>query len=134
MTGTRKPGGCRGLRTFGEDKGHDQGRDGERPGGEGVGFETVPQFANVGGGNFDVDENDGDAESSDDDQRAHTLALGQFMLRHSTAKDFTTRPTTSTRGTTRRTCPGGSSRRRAQPARLRSPSRWCWRPNAACAD
>ena len=32
-------------------------------------FETVPQFANVGGGNFDVDENDGDAaESSDDDE------------------------------------------------------------------
>jgi AdoMet-dependent rRNA methyltransferase SPB1 len=52
-------------------------------------FETVPQFANVGGGNFDTDENNGDAaESSDDDQRAHTLALGQFMLRHSTAKDF----------------------------------------------
>merc|ERR1711871_202598 len=31
---------------------------------------------------------DDPAESSDDDQRAHTLALGQFMLRHSTAKDF----------------------------------------------
>jgi AdoMet-dependent rRNA methyltransferase SPB1 len=55
-------------------------------------FETVPQDVDsiMRRSNFDTDpedghSNDGDA-SSDDDTRAHTLAMGQFMLTHSGEK------------------------------------------------
>ena len=49
----------------------------------GKNFETVPQESN----RFNQDINT-DSESSDDDQRAHTLALGQLMLTHSKTKAF----------------------------------------------
>ncbi len=49
----------------------------------GKNFETVPQERGIGSFNQDINT---DSESSDDEKRAHTLALGQLMLTHSKTK------------------------------------------------